>query len=133
MLNCVDGCIPSDLATGTPAEIEEERRLLYVAMTRAKDALHLMTPLRFHVHGQAARATSTSTRRAAASCRRTCSTGSRRSPGRRAWRGERAGARPVAPRDLKLKVRGMWAVNCLPAFSLATAHVPRVRRAESAL
>ena len=55
VLNCVDGCIPSDLATGTPEEIEEERRLLYVAMTRAKDALHLITPLRFYTHGQAAR------------------------------------------------------------------------------
>jgi DNA helicase II / ATP-dependent DNA helicase PcrA len=55
LLNCVDGCIPSDLATGTPAEIEEERRLLYVAMTRAKDSLHLITPLRFYTHGQAAR------------------------------------------------------------------------------
>ena len=32
VLNVVDGCIPSDLATGTTAEIEEERRLLYVAM-----------------------------------------------------------------------------------------------------
>ena len=42
VLNCVDGCIPSDLATGTAEEIEEERRLFYVAMTRAKDALHLM-------------------------------------------------------------------------------------------
>jgi superfamily I DNA/RNA helicase len=37
VLNTVDGCIPSDLATGTTAEIEEERRLLYVAITRAKD------------------------------------------------------------------------------------------------
>src|SRR5262249_38076420 len=34
ILNTVDGCIPSDLSTDTPAEIEEERRLLYVAMTR---------------------------------------------------------------------------------------------------
>jgi DNA helicase-2/ATP-dependent DNA helicase PcrA len=34
VLNVVDGCIPSDLGTGTSAEIEEERRLLYVAMTR---------------------------------------------------------------------------------------------------
>ena len=41
MLNCVDGCIPSDLATGSSEEIEEERRLLYVAMTRAKDELAL--------------------------------------------------------------------------------------------
>jgi DNA helicase-2/ATP-dependent DNA helicase PcrA len=48
----VDGCIPSDLATGTTAEIEEERRLLYVAMTRAKDDLHLIVPQRFFTHGQ---------------------------------------------------------------------------------
>jgi DNA helicase-2/ATP-dependent DNA helicase PcrA len=52
ILNTVDGCLPSDLATGTSAEIEEERRLLYVAMTRAKDHLHLMVPQRFFVHAQ---------------------------------------------------------------------------------
>ncbi len=49
VLNCVDGCIPSDMATGSEAEIEEERRLLYVAMTRAKDELDLMVPQRFFV------------------------------------------------------------------------------------
>ena len=54
LLNCVDGCIPSDLGTGTTAEIEEERRLLHVAMTRARDRLHLLQPLRFFVHGQPA-------------------------------------------------------------------------------
>jgi len=53
VLNAVDGCIPSDLATGTPEEIEEERRLLYVAMTRAKDQLDLIVPQRFYVHRQA--------------------------------------------------------------------------------
>ncbi|MBD9444832.1 MULTISPECIES: ATP-dependent helicase [unclassified Rhizobium] len=52
MLNVVDGCIPSDLAVGTSAEIEEERRLLYVAMTRAKDNLDLVVPQRFFTHGQ---------------------------------------------------------------------------------
>jgi DNA helicase-2/ATP-dependent DNA helicase PcrA len=52
VLNCVDGCIPSDLATGTTAEIEEERRLLYVAMTRAKDHLHLIVPQQFFAHQQ---------------------------------------------------------------------------------
>jgi DNA helicase-2/ATP-dependent DNA helicase PcrA len=55
VLNGVDGCIPSDLATGTSAEIEEERRLLYVAMTRARDALTIVVPQRFYVHGQARR------------------------------------------------------------------------------
>jgi DNA helicase II / ATP-dependent DNA helicase PcrA len=52
LLNAADGCIPSDLATGTPAEIEEERRLLYVAMTRAKSALTLIHPLRFFIRQQ---------------------------------------------------------------------------------
>src|SRR5262249_23471496 len=52
VLNVVDGCIPSDLATGADAEIEEERRLLYVAMTRARDELHLVVPQRFFTHGQ---------------------------------------------------------------------------------
>jgi len=52
ILNAVDGCLPSDLATGTSAEIEEERRLLYVAMTRARDNLHLIVPQRFFAHAQ---------------------------------------------------------------------------------
>jgi DNA helicase-2/ATP-dependent DNA helicase PcrA len=54
VLNAVDGCIPSDMATGTAAEIEEERRLLYVAMTRAKDHLQVLVPQRFYVHQQGA-------------------------------------------------------------------------------
>ncbi|HSQ82436.1 MAG TPA: ATP-dependent helicase [Casimicrobiaceae bacterium] len=54
VLNCVDGCIPSDMATGSVEEIEEERRLLYVAMTRAMDHLSLVMPQRFHVRQQAA-------------------------------------------------------------------------------
>jgi DNA helicase-2/ATP-dependent DNA helicase PcrA len=52
ILNVIDGCIPSDLSTGSSAEIEEERRLLYVAMTRAKDHLHLLLPQRFFAHQQ---------------------------------------------------------------------------------
>jgi DNA helicase-2/ATP-dependent DNA helicase PcrA len=55
VLNVVDGCMPSDLGTGTSAELEEERRLLYVAMTRAKDDLHLIVPQHFFVHGQPVR------------------------------------------------------------------------------
>lgn len=52
LLNAVDGCIPSDLGTGSTHELEEERRLLYVAMTRAKDRLTLGLPLRFYVTQQ---------------------------------------------------------------------------------
>jgi DNA helicase II / ATP-dependent DNA helicase PcrA len=52
VLNVVDGYVPSDLGAGTTEELEEERRLLYVAMARAKDDLRLMVPQRFFVHGQ---------------------------------------------------------------------------------
>jgi ATP-dependent DNA helicase UvrD/PcrA len=52
ILNVVDGCIPSDMATRAPEEIEEERRLLYVAMTRAKDELDLIVPQRFYTFHQ---------------------------------------------------------------------------------
>lgn len=55
VMNVVDGCMPSDLGAGTTAELEEERRLLYVAMTRAKDDLHLIVPQRFFTHGQSAK------------------------------------------------------------------------------
>ena len=53
VLNVVDGCIPSDLGTGSTHELEEERRLLYVAMTRARDELHMFIPQRFFVTQQA--------------------------------------------------------------------------------
>jgi len=52
VLNVVDGCIPSDLATGSSAEIDEERRLLYVAMTRARESLELISPQQFFVRQQ---------------------------------------------------------------------------------
>ena len=54
VLNVVDGCIPSDMATGSTEQIEEERRLLYVAMTRAKETLELISPQRFFVRQQSA-------------------------------------------------------------------------------
>ncbi len=54
ILNVVDGCIPSDMSTGTTEEVEEERRLLYVAMTRARENLQLLLPQRFYVHQQTA-------------------------------------------------------------------------------
>ena len=52
VLNVSDGNFPSEFATGKPEMIEEERRLLYVAMTRAKQSLSLIAPLRYHVTQQ---------------------------------------------------------------------------------
>jgi DNA helicase-2/ATP-dependent DNA helicase PcrA len=49
VLNVADGNFPSDLAAGRAESIEEERRLLYVAMTRAKEDLHLIAPLKYYV------------------------------------------------------------------------------------
>ncbi len=52
VLNVSDGNFPSEFSTGKPALIEEERRLLYVAMTRARNELHLCAPLKFAVTQQ---------------------------------------------------------------------------------
>jgi DNA helicase II / ATP-dependent DNA helicase PcrA len=108
VLNVVDGCIPSDLGVGTTAEIEEERRLLYVAMTRAKDQLHLMLPQRFFTHGQR----SLGDRHVYAQRTRFIPTNLTRHFASRYW------PRPVAagdttraarkPIDVKAKMRGMW-------------------------
>jgi len=53
VLNVSDGNFPSEFSTGKPEMIEEERRLLYVAMTRARNELHLCAPLRYQVTQQA--------------------------------------------------------------------------------
>ncbi len=52
VLNVSDGNFPSEFATGKAEMIEEERRLLYVAMTRAKQTLALVAPLKYHVTQQ---------------------------------------------------------------------------------
>ncbi len=48
VIHVADGCFPSDMATGSVDEIEEERRLLYVACTRARNVLEISWPLRYH-------------------------------------------------------------------------------------
>jgi len=50
VIHASDGNIPSDMATGRLEEIEEERRLFYVALTRAKDWLYVCHPLRYYTH-----------------------------------------------------------------------------------
>ena len=52
VLNVADGNFPSEFATGRAEAIEEERRLLYVAMTRAKTSLDLLAPVKYFVTQQ---------------------------------------------------------------------------------
>jgi DNA helicase-2/ATP-dependent DNA helicase PcrA len=52
VLNVVDGSFPSEFSTGKSELIEEERRLLYVALTRAQNELSLIVPLKFHLTQQ---------------------------------------------------------------------------------
>ena len=108
VLNAVDGCIPSDLGTGTSLEIEEERRLLYVAMTRAKDSLSLITPQRFYVTNQSSRGD----RHVYAARTRFIPTGLLDRFEALSWPPPTAEAtnarRPVAPVDLQARIRAMW-------------------------
>ena len=52
VLNVSDGSFPSEFAAGRAELVEEERRLLYVAMTRARNELHLIAPLKYYVTQQ---------------------------------------------------------------------------------
>ena len=109
VLNCVDGCIPSDMATGSMEEIEEERRLLYVAMTRAMDHLSLVMPQRFHVRQQSAMGD----RHVYASASRFLTDAVCAHFDRQSWPQARPQAptpRAAGPRiDLRALVRGAWA------------------------
>jgi DNA helicase-2/ATP-dependent DNA helicase PcrA len=48
VIHAADGMIPSDMSTGDKDAIEEERRLFYVALTRARDNLYVYFPLRYY-------------------------------------------------------------------------------------
>lgn len=48
LIHAADGCLPSDMSTGSREEVDEELRLAYVAMTRARDFLYVLWPLRFY-------------------------------------------------------------------------------------
>jgi DNA helicase-2/ATP-dependent DNA helicase PcrA len=50
LIHVTDGNIPSDMALGSREGLEEERRVFYVALTRARNALHLYVPERYHHH-----------------------------------------------------------------------------------
>ena len=55
VLNVVDGSFPSEFATSRQELVDEERRLLYVAMTRARNELQLLQPLKYPLTQQAPR------------------------------------------------------------------------------
>ncbi len=109
VLNAVDGCIPSDLGTGSTAELEEERRLLYVAMTRAKDNLHIVVPQRFYVTQQTKNGDrnvfAARTRFIPAEIAHHFDRVSYARPGA----GTAATRGPIAPVDLSAKARSRWA------------------------
>ena len=97
------------MATGSVEEIEEERRLLYVAMTRAKDALVLVVPQRFYVHNQAKRGD----RHVYAARTRFIPAAIAQHFELRSWRAPTASAsgdprRPTTTVDLAARMRGMW-------------------------
>jgi DNA helicase-2/ATP-dependent DNA helicase PcrA len=50
VIHAADGNFPSDMSLGTPEGLEEERRLFYVAVTRARKNLAIYVPLRYHHH-----------------------------------------------------------------------------------
>jgi len=109
VLNVVDGCIPSDMATGTVQEIEEERRLLYVAMTRAKNDLDLIVPQRFFTHQQSR----TGDRHVYASASRFIPASIYSAFDRRTWReaSDRGQSLPTKPGrivDVAATVKKMW-------------------------
>ena len=52
VLNVADGSFPNEFAAGKPELVEEERRLLYVAITRARSDLQLVAPLKYYVTQQ---------------------------------------------------------------------------------
>jgi DNA helicase-2/ATP-dependent DNA helicase PcrA len=53
LIAAVDGAFPSDMALRTKEGLDEEQRLFYVAVTRARDELHIYTPLRMPHHRHA--------------------------------------------------------------------------------
>src|SRR5256884_2936930 len=53
MLGMEEGLFPHSRSLDSPEELEEERRLAYVGMTRAKDRLYLFHAFRRHLFGSA--------------------------------------------------------------------------------
>jgi DNA helicase-2/ATP-dependent DNA helicase PcrA len=48
LIGAYDGNFPADMSAGSEESVAEERRLLYVALTRARRRLHVYVPLRYY-------------------------------------------------------------------------------------
>jgi DNA helicase-2/ATP-dependent DNA helicase PcrA len=102
------------MATGQAHEIDEERRLLYVGMTRAKHALHLIAPQRFYVTQQNAYGDrhmyASLSRFLTPPVRALCSALSPAAPGddQTAANSGAQGSAPTSPVDLSARVRTLW-------------------------
>jgi DNA helicase-2/ATP-dependent DNA helicase PcrA len=109
VIHAADGNLPSDMSTGTAEEIEEELRLTYVAMTRARDFLYVLWPLRYYTksaggmtdrHSYAQRSRFLTDEVVATMEKVAFSTGSQND----ATPGQRGGA----VTDIRARLRGMW-------------------------
>ena len=109
VLNVTDGSFPSEFATGRAESIDEERRLLYVAMTRARRELHLVAPVRFYITQQSpvgdryvtsARSRFMSETMLSRFERRSWPASGEHQPGGAATRGPRI--------DVGMRLKGMW-------------------------
>jgi DNA helicase II / ATP-dependent DNA helicase PcrA len=106
LIHAADGCLPSDMSTGSADDIEEELRLSYVAMTRARDFLYVLWPLRFYTVPSGH-----SDRHVYAQCCRFFSQDVRESMELVAFGEERKEDAPEitgAPIDIRDKLKGLW-------------------------
>jgi DNA helicase-2/ATP-dependent DNA helicase PcrA len=108
LIHAADGCLPSDMSTDSTDGIEEELRLSYVAMTRARDFLYVLWPLRFYTHPSGH-----SDRHVYAQCSRFFSKDVKESMELVAYGQERTDAASApgvasAPIDIRDKLKGLW-------------------------
>lgn len=106
LIHAADGCLPSDMATASAEEIEEELRLTYVAVTRARDFLYVLWPLRYY-HRSAGMSDAHSyaqlSRFFSPDVQRTMVVRAEATAGRAP-----DGAAGGRPRDIAARIRGMW-------------------------
>ncbi|MEN6405136.1 MAG: ATP-dependent helicase [Thermoguttaceae bacterium] len=108
VIHAADGNIPSDMALQDADELEEERRLFYVALTRAKNFLYVCHPLRYfrpghgnqHTYSQRTRFLPTET----LDCFDLCTT----EPQDASDANDSSGAPGVTSQSIRRRIRDLW-------------------------